>query len=1328
MIDENKIINGSLLLVAKGESDIEILKGFHLVSDSVERQIRDALNLGEQHTFAIFEKASWLFSAQKRFSFIPSKRADVRDDLYPIDGSYSSANGWLEFHAESKSPLGASASLDGFIQADGSGFIVEAIYSDSSSMSPPVVARILQKLYRETEPAYIDEAAGYSSRRLIQNELALSASESTDKPAIKVPAIYNVSISGRTEVQAFGPLAGKLLINPVEPLDPNPFLITLSTDGKCTNGWIGWKSFESFWNDPDTSRVSSLIQVEENQIRLDFCNTGQMPSTTWFTLPPDAVEPELSIGVRVASAMFVITVQGDKISGDIQGYGHYDWYFEFNRTSTYEARITGEIADKFIDELRTAIDISVLNSYWHAGQDSLGLIELKSDGQRLSGSFTGEGNGTIVGEVFGSHVDFTWASNQQRKGWGFARVIAGGEILAGMWGDEGDKKSYRILLATIDQTKIIKEKSFEADNLMDLRHFAMDLLLSGTPGKAAETFEKALSLCKHARQEGGSYLDRRGVLIDEASILDRLADCYFQLGDYDNMLARLEQAIGVQRLLSPDEDFRSMFEDRLSELAKAVSKNLPLTQYIQANLKSILTQIEAGYIGIQFSQDEGTGRWTITEITRDSPAFISGIEVGDHILAIDEQDVGAMNAEQIQAQLCGQRGTEVSITLLRRHQPFALKVNRARFQGLTTQREAEIVLAINHLSDSVERISNWIQKAFNLLEEFKARTTTRGASQVVEMESLPDRLINEQTGLVEMINEALLILKKTFKQQDELVGYAEICFQSLNIQDEAAACKINLQSLTTVEQTMCEAINRNNEMSPFDKQLFYECLKLPAFYTLAFHFRCEGNFIAQMKLSDLYQQNKRISQEYASTIASRLDSWRARLITDLEKITALDKGQPFLQKLIKFLIELGKEEDALIVSETARARAFADMIVTRSQGSRSEKERAIFENQVVSHKVAEIPKIEQIKQVACDLKATLIEYTIIDRDSAELLVWVVTPSGKISLHLVDLNSFIHGRFDSIEELVDTARKSFGVRGRDAVILSDEKLQNDESLLEDLYQLLIEPIARLLPDDPGSKIIFIPQGPLFLVPFAALKESPDKYLIEKHTILTAPSIQMLDLISKRHASHPVKAGDAALIVGNPKMPTLRSQDSQPPKQLVSLPGAEKEALELASILKAKALIGEMATRKFVIQGMPGKRFIHLATHGVLEDLSGLGVPGAIALTPSEGDDGFLTSREIIDLTLDAELVVLSACNTGRGQARGDGIVGLARSFILAGVSEVVVSLWAVSDESTVVLMKEFYSNFLSGMDKASALQQAMLKAKAIYQKPSLWAAFTLIGIV
>ena len=442
-------------------------------------------------------------------------------------------------------------------------------------------------------------------------------------------------------------------------------------------------------------------------------------------------------------------------------------------------------------------------------------------------------------------------------------------------------------------------------------------------------------------------------------------------------------------------------------------------------------------------------------------------------------------------------------------------------------------------------------------------------------------------------------------------------------------------------------------------------------------------------------------------------------LSNLNKVALIDTQRNAYNNLQRVLVNQHKYERALEISERGRARAFIELLSQR-----------LSNNQPVEQ--IPILTIAQIKQIAQTEQATLVEYSLIqDEYDRKLYIWVVSPTGNLTFRSVDLRSFP----TSLSDLVAQTRHSIGARSRDVevvVVPSEARRRQDQERqtqrLRQLYQLLIQPIADLLPADPKQRVVFIPQGVLFLVPFAALQSSNGQSLIEQHTILTAPSIQVLELTRKQRSAVN-RQRSATLIVGDPTMPKIRTQVGEPLQQLSDLPGAKQEAEAIAQILQTKAITGSQARKSTVVQQMPASRLLHLATHGLLDDFTGLGVPGAIALAPDgtgQANDGLLTANEILDLKLQAELVVLSACDTGRGRITGDGVIGLSRSLITAGVPSIVVSLWKVPDDSTALLMTEFYKNLKTTPDKAQALRRAMLTTKAKYADPLHWAAFTLIG--
>ena len=496
----------------------------------------------------------------------------------------------------------------------------------------------------------------------------------------------------------------------------------------------------------------------------------------------------------------------------------------------------------------------------------------------------------------------------------------------------------------------------------------------------------------------------------------------------------------------------------------------------------------------------------------------------------------------------------------------------------------------------------------------------------------------------------------------------------------------------------------------------------------------EGIALSNLGLALYRQGNLSAAEKTLLDSIKVLESLRAGL-DDAKKVSIFDTHtNPYLN-LQKVLIAQKKTNEALEIAERGRARAFVELLAARLAPSAS------------AQLTINPPNIQQIQQIAKEQNATLVEYSTIGNKA--LYIWVIKPTGEITFRSVDLKSLNI----NLKEVTESTRVSATGRGlneqdtafaemirgtRDSLGISENNLSNQQATnrqnstpansqtanpkLQQLYQLLIEPIADLLPTDANAHVIFIPHKYLFLVPFATLPNAQGQYLIEKHTIIIAPAIQILQLTHQSRQKNRQTASQNILVVGNPTMPKI----GNPPQQLPPLPGSEQEAHIIAQLLNTQAIIGPQATKVSIVKQMLNARIIHLATHGLLNEVKSRDMPGAIALSPSGNDDGFLTSSEILDLKLNAELVVLSACNTGRGRLTGDGVIGLSRALITAGVPTILTSLWPVPDGSTAELMAEFYGQLQQNPNKAQALRQAMLIMMKKHPDPRNWGAFTLIG--
>lgn len=261
---------------------------------------------------------------------------------------------------------------------------------------------------------------------------------------------------------------------------------------------------------------------------------------------------------------------------------------------------------------------------------------------------------------------------------------------------------------------------------------------------------------------------------------------------------------------------------------------------------------------------------------------------------------------------------------------------------------------------------------------------------------------------------------------------------------------------------------------------------------------------------------------------------------------------------------------------------------------------------------------------------------------------------------------------------------------------------------------------------GEKLIFITDGAIGKMPFEALlteeveNGSDRQYLLQQNPIQYNFSATLLNRSSETNTT------DGALLLA----PVNFSEAS-----LQTLPGSESETKSIHAMLEENSINSDLktyteASEAFIKNNaLSNYRFVHMATHGLVNE----SVPELSCVYFANGDnenDGTLYTNEIYTLSFNAELISLSACETGLGQvARGEGIIGLGRAFTYAGAQNLMVSLWTVSDASTANLMIDFYQNKVAkNMALSEALQQAKLKLlqSSDYSAPYYWAPFILIG--
>lgn len=511
------------------------------------------------------------------------------------------------------------------------------------------------------------------------------------------------------------------------------------------------------------------------------------------------------------------------------------------------------------------------------------------------------------------------------------------------------------------------------------------------------------------------------------------------------------------------------------------------------------------------------------------------------------------------------------------------------------------------------------------------------------------------------------------------------------------------------------------------------------------------------------------------------------------KIGNFEKNQiRVFNVLLHALTELGQNDVALLASELGRAKTLVDTMQRKSDGKSqfaTDLSKLIDDNACLNSSIVPV-LCDHSMDLTHELNSILVVYSLIELPNMPgrgrerwVYMWVLSPCKdkvQFAKRLLEKDGVTEFQLD--DDTLSILRRDLGVLhetlktssnkcdgNRDVKIIKTKKSKGSEStsiesspsILSDgsetyqtesldkstedtcstdrlmmLYDLLVDPIKQFLPSESTenpSRLIFIPYGVIFNVPFAALRKD-NHYLVEHYILSQIPALTVLDILLQklRNSQHH---STETLIAGNPIMPN---------KMIDQLPGAEEESRALHKILGGKLLLKEEATKEAVQALLPTSSVIHLATHATLADsiaehlqleettdaeIEGdYSIKGAIVLSKSSPScSGILTSSEILSTSLCCELMTLSCCRTGCGKVTGDGILGLSRAVLIAGANCLIATLWAIEDDSTSKLMHTFYSHYKNTRNASEALRAAMLILLREGHAVSHWAAFCVSGV-
>jgi tetratricopeptide (TPR) repeat protein len=303
----------------------------------------------------------------------------------------------------------------------------------------------------------------------------------------------------------------------------------------------------------------------------------------------------------------------------------------------------------------------------------------------------------------------------------------------------------------------------------------------------------------------------------------------------------------------------------------------------------------------------------------------------------------------------------------------------------------------------------------------------------------------------------------------------------------------------------------------------------------------------------------------------------------------------------------------------------------------------------------------------------------------------------------------------------------------------DKDPHDFSGGRELYAELVAP-AGLGPEI--KRLIVIPDDALAYLPFDALRTGDGTWLVERYAVSYAPSLSSLREIRKRNARRTVKPAKDLLAFGDPFYGKRESAREAAPSQDYFSPSSvlPRLATSATEVQKAAAIFPAKRTDVFLREraseptlksiNLEDYRIIHFAAHGQINDLNPMSSAIILAQNPDSPEDGYLQMREIYGLRMQADLIVLSACQSGRGPLiRGEGIEGLSRAFFYAGASAVMMSLWEVDDRVGARFMEKFYDFLGRGDSIVDAQRKAKLAliAGQDARHPYYWANIIVSGV-
>ncbi len=798
--------------------------------------------------------------------------------------------------------------------------------------------------------------------------------------------------------------------------------------------------------------------------------------------------------------------------------------------------------------------------------------------------------------------------------------------------------------------------------------------------------EQAMTACRLQLLVGERLANKRVI----AAALHNIAMVYRAQGNYEQTLDVAQRSLKLKEQLGNKATYASTLE-MLAQTFQAQGNYAAAMEASQRMLaigdelndKRSIAKALTGFASVHESQGNTTAALDYYQ-----RAFTLSQEAGDKIISLGAlQSIGTMQVEL--------GNFSAALESFRRN--LALLETAEHKPGIAHALR-DIGRAYRAQGDHARAMENF-ERALTLMEEAGFR---EGIADILRFLAIGDMLQGDYERVLARVQRSADLERQigSLSRLADSLTFAGQAYQALGRTDEAR--RAFEEAIALIETLRTQAAGGEQERQRYFEEMvspYYAMVELLVSQNrpeeaLIYAERAKGRVLLDVMRGGRANITKALTvqeREQEKRLAEALASLNRQIVYEGAR------PQPDQSRLAQFKTQLEKARFAHTDFQTRLYAAHPELRIKRGE--------------------AQTLTLEQADELLTDSKTALIEYAVAD-DKTFLFVLTASPQNgqqKPVLKLYDLKI-------KRQDLVERVRK-----------LNQRIANNDldyAGLSSELYNLLLAPARDQL--QGKTRLVIVPDDILWETPFQALRSVDGRFLIQNAAISYAPSLTVLREIVK---SRKPKAATTLLALGNPKLAgqtVARSKNVLMGASFEPLPDAERMVRELAQIYGAQAskvYVGAEAKEEVLKAEAANYRILQLATHGVLNNASPMYSHVVLAQSDNAKEDGLLEAWEIMQLDLQADLAVLSACETARGRiGAGEGVIGLSWALFVAGCPTTVVSQWKVESSSTTELMLAFHRNLRTGATKGEAMRQAALKLMADkrYHHPFYWAGFIVVG--